>query len=135
MEVRNNVRYYRRKAGLTQTQLARKTGVSLTTITHIEQNLHQPSEKTKFLLAEVLKVPWEELCGYESPFTACCAALPKASGDYLCAYKVHPRSAYEFQVLHWSTDLKAWSTNFSSAPIGQNAVKFWMDIPKLPYII
>lgn len=135
MEARNNIRYYRKRAGLTQQQLAKKAGVSPTTVSHLEQTGSQPNEKTKELLAEILKVPSEELCGYDSPFTACCVSLPKADGDYLCAYKVHPRAKYETQVLHWSTALKEWSTNFSYAPVGRNAVKFWMDIPEIPYII
>ena len=132
---RNNIRYYRKQRGLSQKELAEKAKVCYVTITNLERSGSQPSVRVRKSIAEVLDVDEDSLCGFDSPFVPCTLAFPKDDGDYLCAYKVHPRSPYEYQVLHWSIALKAWSTNFSSAPVSQNAVKFWMEIPQLPYIL
>lgn len=129
---RNNIRYFRKKKGLTQKKLAELSGVSFCTITNLERSGAQPSERVREFLSEALGVDEETLCGFDSPFTSCSVSLPKADGDYLCAYKVHPRSPYEYQVLRYSEKLKAWSTNYSIAPINGNSVKWWMDIPDLP---
>ena len=135
MMTRNNIRYYRKQRGLSQKELAAKAGISYITVTNLERSGSQPSTRVRKAISKVLDVDEDSLCGFDSPFTPCSLYLPKEDGNYLCAYKVHPRSPYEYQVLHWSIALKAWSTNFSSAPINGNTVKFWMEIPELPYII
>jgi len=131
----NNIRYYRKRAGLSQEELADKAKISKCTVTNLERTGSQPSEKVRQKLAKVLSVDEEALCGFDSPFVSSAVSYPKVDGDYLCAYKVHPRAKLEYQVLHYSTALRSWSTNYSSVPVGDTHVKFWMDIPDLPYLI
>ena len=133
---RNNIRYYRKQRGMSQRELATKAEISYITVTNLERSGSQPSVRVRKAIAKVLDVDEESLCGFDSPFVPCTLAFPKDDGDYLCAYKAHPRAArFDYQVLHWSIALQQWSTNFSSAPVSQNAVKFWMEIPQLPYIL
>lgn len=129
----NNLRYYRKKAGLTQTELADLAGVCVATISNLEKRGGQPSERVKEFLADALHVSEEDLCGYDSVYTSCSVALPPVEGDYLCAYKVHPRSPYVFQVLHFNKKAMVWVSNTTTF-IQTNHVKWWTDIPRLPDI-
>lgn len=53
----------RKEKGLTQVELAEKLGVQQSTISHIENELRDPSVDLLFKLAEVLEVTVEELVG------------------------------------------------------------------------
>ena len=57
----NRVRDYRKRANLTQEQLAGLVGVSRQTIISIEKNKFDPSLSLAFELAAVLKVRIEKL--------------------------------------------------------------------------
>lgn len=129
---RNNIRYYRKKAGLTQKELAKISGVSESTITNLERRGSQPSERVREFLADALHVDEEKLCGYDSPYVSCLAALPNADGDYLCAFKIHPRAPFNFAVLHYSKRQKLWMAPAAGVILNSRNVKWWMDIPKLP---
>lgn len=53
----------RKEKGLTQVELAEKLGVQQSTISHIENELRDPSVELLFKLAEALEVSVEELVG------------------------------------------------------------------------
>lgn len=57
----NRVKEYRKRADLTQEQLAGLVGVSRQTIISIEKNKFDPSLSLAFELAAVLKVPVTKL--------------------------------------------------------------------------
>ena len=56
MNVRNYVKQYRKKNKITQTDLAKKVGVSRQSIYAIESEKSEPSLELAFRLSEVLKV-------------------------------------------------------------------------------
>ena len=60
----NRVQYYRRKIGLSQSELARLVGVSRNTISSIERCEYIPTLKTAFKLAKVLNVDINVLFKY-----------------------------------------------------------------------
>lgn len=56
-----NIAYYRRKKGITQKELAKKTGLSRSFISQIENNSNTPSNDSLFKISEVLGVSVQEL--------------------------------------------------------------------------
>jgi transcriptional regulator with XRE-family HTH domain len=58
------MRQFRRNAGLTQAQLAEKTGIHVNTIARLERGKHTPSHPTLRKLAEVLGVTVSDILGY-----------------------------------------------------------------------
>lgn len=130
-ESANRIRYYRRKAGYTQEELSKLSGVGAKTIHLLEKSGKLPSSRVRASLADALEITEEELCGYDSVYTSCSIALPPEDGDYLVAYRIHPRSDYIFCVLHYSTKTQAW-TSTNSTFVSSCHVKWWTDIPRLP---
>ena len=59
--VGERIKKLRRKAGLSQHELALKSRVDLTSISEIESGLRNPSLKTLHKIALALKVPMHEL--------------------------------------------------------------------------
>lgn len=57
----NNVSYYRRKKGLTQTQLARIVGYSKNTISSLETSNYSPGVDLVFRLCLALEVDFMDL--------------------------------------------------------------------------
>ena len=47
MEFKDALKQKRKELGLTQTELAKRLGVTFTTVNRLEKGLHQPSEETK----------------------------------------------------------------------------------------
>ena len=60
-DVRNHLRRIRRRADLTQEEVADRAGVSRQTIISIERGRYNPSIGLALTLAEVLGVPVEEM--------------------------------------------------------------------------
>lgn len=58
--LKNHVRYYRQRRGLTLKQLSQLTGVGLSTICEIEKGA-EPRVITALLIAKALRVPVEQL--------------------------------------------------------------------------
>lgn len=56
-----NVAFYRRKKGLTQRELARETGLSVSFISHIENNISNPSDDSLNKIADILDVEINDL--------------------------------------------------------------------------
>ncbi|WP_276864429.1 helix-turn-helix domain-containing protein [Anaerococcus tetradius] len=56
-----NIAYYRRKKGMTQKELAEKTGLSRSFISQIENNSNTPSNDSLFKIAQVLGISVELL--------------------------------------------------------------------------
>jgi transcriptional regulator with XRE-family HTH domain len=55
-----NIRYYRKKKGMTQTALAKETGISAVAISDFENGKHFVGGKSWVLITYVLGVePWE----------------------------------------------------------------------------
>lgn len=55
--ISKNVKAKRKEAGITQSKLADKCGLSLTYISHVEQGLKWPSVKTVNKIARALNIP------------------------------------------------------------------------------
>lgn len=64
LRLARNIKRFRKKAGLTQEQLAEKTGLSTTYIGYLEIGRHRPSLKTLHKIATVLKVKVNEVIPY-----------------------------------------------------------------------
>lgn len=62
MKIAENLKKIRESRNLSQAELAVKSGVSQTLITHIENGLKIPSLATCFSIAEVLGTTVDELC-------------------------------------------------------------------------
>jgi len=58
--IAKQIRFHRKKAGLTQEKLAEKVDISIQHISRIESGCYIPSLKTFFLLADVLKLDLRE---------------------------------------------------------------------------
>ena len=57
----NQVKYYREKAGIQQSELARRVGITRQALSLIELNQCDPSVKTAMKIAKELKIDWERL--------------------------------------------------------------------------
>lgn len=57
----NQIRYFRKEAGLTQSQLAQRIGVSLNSVQRYEKNERQPSADLLLRIAEALEVSYIDL--------------------------------------------------------------------------
>ena len=55
------IRYLRKKAGITQTQLAKRVGISLNSVQRYEKNERQPSVESLFQIANALGVTFMDL--------------------------------------------------------------------------
>ena len=62
--ISEKIKYYRKKSGLSQHKLAVKAGLSLTSITHLEQGVAtQPTIQTIIKIADALDISIDELIG------------------------------------------------------------------------
>lgn len=59
--MKNHVRLYRLKNGLTQTELAFLTGLSQNTISNLENDIYHPSVVNALKISQVLHQPVEKL--------------------------------------------------------------------------
>lgn len=62
MNFGTNVRKYRKKAKLTQVELAQATGVTPSMINQIKKGIKNPSVLVGFEIAKALKTTLDELC-------------------------------------------------------------------------
>lgn len=60
-KVGENIRKLRKKAGLSQEQLAEKAKLDLTSISEVESGLRNPSLKTLYKISLALKISLKEL--------------------------------------------------------------------------
>ena len=60
-----NIRYYRKRAGLTEKELAREVGCSVAAISTWERDLHDPPALAVVSLCEALGVTPGELLGWK----------------------------------------------------------------------
>ena len=61
MEIDNKLGYLREKAGMSQTDLSKKTGISKHAISEIELCKREPKLKTALLIAAALKCKVEDI--------------------------------------------------------------------------
>lgn len=61
--ISENIAFYRRKKGLTQKDLAEKTGLSRSFISQIENSTNNPSEDSLYKISNVLNISISELKG------------------------------------------------------------------------
>ena len=61
-----SIRFFRRKLGLTQTELARKIGCSLDTISRYETDKREPRASDLFKMANVFGCSVDELAKFEA---------------------------------------------------------------------
>lgn len=59
--VENHIKEYRIKLDMSQGQLSRKSGVSVSTISEVETGKHTPTIEVALRLAHALQAPVEEL--------------------------------------------------------------------------
>lgn len=59
--VENRIKEYRLKLDMSQGQLSRKSGVSVSTISEVETGKHTPTIEVALRLAHALQAPVEEL--------------------------------------------------------------------------
>ncbi|MFA5098725.1 MAG: helix-turn-helix transcriptional regulator [Candidatus Paceibacterota bacterium] len=59
--MKNRIKEYRQKKGMTQEELARKAGVRRETIVFLEQGKYNPSLKLALIIAKELKASIDEL--------------------------------------------------------------------------
>lgn len=60
-EISKNLAYFRRKRNMTQKELAQRTGLSISFISHIENKISEPSDENLKKIAEVLEVSPSDL--------------------------------------------------------------------------
>lgn len=60
-QIGNNIKKYRKQAGLTQTQLGIQADLTDYRITQLERGMGAPSMEKLFMIAEALKVPAAKL--------------------------------------------------------------------------
>lgn len=86
----NRIREMRTKAGLTQQQLADKSGVNRVTIAKLESQTHAPSKDTLNSLSQALGVDKDVLSGRkkESAYVRTAEKLPEKTDYYLCALTI-----------------------------------------------
>ena len=65
LTLKNNLSEYRKKAGLSQSQLAELVGVSRNTISSIETGQFNPTAKLALILCVALEVKFEDLFYFE----------------------------------------------------------------------
>lgn len=64
--MRTNLEYYRKKEGLTMTELADKTGLSLSTISRVEKGARDLLGGSWLLIADALGCTVDELLGEDA---------------------------------------------------------------------
>lgn len=62
--MKTNLEYYRKKAGLTITELADKTGISITTISRVEKGAYDLTGSKWLLIADAFGLTVDELIRY-----------------------------------------------------------------------
>ena len=78
----NLIREKRREFGLTQSELAKKVGVTDGYIAKIEIGYQAAGLKTLYKLFEVLKIPEDEILEYDSSFLSLLSRVADKSGKY-----------------------------------------------------
>ena len=68
MSISENIKTLRKEKGLTQKQLAEKTGLAVITIQQYEAGKYEPKNTNLLKLAKVLDTTGEKLLGEELPF-------------------------------------------------------------------
>ena len=79
MSVVNKVKEYRKKAKITQTELAKKAGVSRQSIYAIETQKSEPSLELAFKIAHILNIPLTEVFVWENSADSNSEAIPAFS--------------------------------------------------------
>lgn len=79
MSVVNKVKEYRKKAKITQTELAKKAGVSRQSIYAIETQKSEPSLELAFKISHILNIPLTEVFVWENSADSNNEAIPAFS--------------------------------------------------------
>ena len=79
MSVINKVKEYRKKSKITQTELAKKAGVSRQSIYAIETQKSEPSLDLAFRLSFILNVPFTDLFEWEQNDSSSSSTIPAYS--------------------------------------------------------
>ena len=131
----NRVRKFRKDKGLTQTQLARLTGLPINTISSLERKNSNLQRLTAQLISKALGVSIPVLTGHEEENHIWIDAeyYPKKDGEYLVAYKIRNYNDYHFKVLTFKND-NWWITSDRGeiqTSFG-NMVLWWSEINNPP---
>ena len=131
----NRVRKFRKDAGISQTQLARMTGLPVNTIATLERRNSNLQKMTASLISEALNVPVPVLIGREEEKQIWKDGeyLPDKNGEYIVAYRNRPYTEYHYRVLTFKNDLW-WETTKEGQLISafRPGVLWWSDIATPP---
>lgn len=79
MSVVNKVKEYRKKAKITQTELAKKAGVSRQSIYAIETQKSEPSLELAFKISHILNIPLTDIFVWENSMDSNSETIPAFS--------------------------------------------------------
>lgn len=119
----NRVRKYREAAGLSQSELARRTGLARNTIHLLETRGSKLQMQTAALISKALHVPVGILTadGNDEHSWQDAKYNPDDEGDYLVAYKLGKK--YYYRTLAWVSG-EWWETSID----GEMIEPFYYDI-------
>lgn len=89
-----NLAYYRKRAGLNQSDAAEKLGTKKTTLASWEQMKSQPNADMLVAIAMLYKATLSELCGTDYDLK-----ITSEEKDLIKAYRLHPRHRDAVRVL------------------------------------
>ena len=131
----NRVKKFRKAQGITQTQLARMTGLPINTISTLERRNSNLQHTTARLISDALGVPVLTLMCKETEDHIWRDAEfpPENDGEYLIAYKIRPYNDYHFRVLTYKNKTW-WETSPNGELISQSriAISWWAEVNKPP---
>lgn len=105
MNIGERIFDYRKKAGLSQEELANQLNITRQSVSLWENNQVQPSLDNLFSLAQIFKIPLDELCGKETELKADTEEEPLVKGHIKydkSVYKKLYRITYKKNIL-WSS--------------------------------
>ena len=115
----NRVKEFRKQAGLTQAELARRAGLNRNTIACLEKKSSKLQDMTATCISKVLSVPVPVLRGEATEVYGWKHGeehWPQKEGRYLVAYQPKNRKGCDLMVLTWH-DKGWWMTTLDGRPI------------------
>ena len=135
----NRIRELRTKAGLTQQQLADRSGINRVTIAKLEKQQYQVSGNTVRLLSQALGVEEDVLSGAKtvSSWIPITEKLPDRTDYYLCAVTIQMvrMKVRAYSVLWFDAKSKEWTETKPDGGLTGRIVEpsAWTPIPEDPW--
>ena len=132
----NRVKKYRLAAGLTQAELARRTGLTRNTIAMLEKRGSRLQTMTAKCLSTALKVPADVLAGFTTEGYSWQdgeSYEPSKECSYLVAYKPRHHKDYSFTVMDYKNHKWWWTTTDGDLLCeAKSPVLWWSEINMPP---